>query len=46
MSYFMCLKVVDAGHQQLSLLATAFKILKGDVLASACCGGPEEGSMS
>lgn len=46
MSYFMCLKVVDAGHQQLSLLATAFKILKGDVLASACCGGPEEGSVS
>lgn len=46
MSYFMCLKVVDAGHQQLSLLATAYKILKGDVLASACCGGPEEGSVS
>lgn len=46
MSYFMCLKVVDAGHQQLSLLAIAFKILKGDVLASACCGGPEEGSVS
>lgn len=28
MSYFMCLKVVDAGQQQLSLLATAYKILK------------------
>lgn len=46
MSCFMCLKVVDAGQQQLSLLGTAYKILKRDVLASACCGGPEEGSVS
>lgn len=35
MSCFMCLKVVDAGQQQLSLLGTAYKILKRDVLASA-----------
>lgn len=46
MSYFMCLKVVDAGQQQLSLLAIAYEILKWDVLASAGCGGPEEGSVN
>lgn len=46
MTYFMCLKVVDAGQQQLSLLATAYKILKWHVLASAGCGGPEEGNVN
>lgn len=46
MSYFMCLKVAGAGQQQLSLLAHAYKILKWNVLASACCGGPEAGSVN
>lgn len=40
----MCVKVVDAGQQQLSMLLAACKILKCDVVASDCCGGPEEGS--
>lgn len=41
MRCFMCVKVVDAGQQQLSMLLAACKILKCDV-ASDCCGGPEE----